>query len=56
ENTSVWQENVQFDKSGKSMSNTFWVDRNGNVVKSSQWLIPDALKIDMEILKPYKPQ
>ncbi len=56
ENTSVWQENVQFDKSGKSMSNTFWVDRNGNVVKSSQWLIPDTLKIDMEILKPYKPQ
>lgn len=56
ENTSVWQENVKFDKSGKKMSNTFWVDRNGNIIKSSQWLIPDALKIDMEILKPYKPQ
>ncbi|MEI8672042.1 YjbF family lipoprotein [Vibrio sp. SA48] len=55
-NTTIWQENVQFNNSGKSMNNTFWVDSDGNVVKSSQWLIPDALKVDMEILKPYKSQ
>ncbi|NOI77830.1 YjbF family lipoprotein [Vibrio coralliilyticus] len=50
----VWQEYISFEKMGETMQSTFWVDDNGNVLKSAQWVIPDQLFIEQEILKPFK--
>lgn len=58
--SSVWtkqtthiQENVRFKDSGSQMSSSYWVDQQGQVVKSAQWVIPDQLYIELEIVKPY---
>ncbi|MFN3018155.1 YjbF family lipoprotein [Vibrio coralliilyticus] len=50
----IWQEYISFEKLDKTMQSTFWVDSNGNVLKSAQWVIPGQLFIEQEILKPYK--
>ncbi|MDA0119825.1 YjbF family lipoprotein [Vibrio sp. T11.5] len=50
----LWQEYISFEKLDKTMQSTFWVDSNGNVLKSAQWVIPDQLFIEQEVLKPYK--
>lgn len=50
----LWQEYISFEKLGKTMQSTFWVDENGMVLKSAQWVIPDQLFIEQEILKPFK--
>ncbi|ERB64175.1 MULTISPECIES: YjbF family lipoprotein [Vibrio] len=50
----IWQEYISFEKLDKTMQNTFWVDNNGNVLKSAQWVIPNRLFIEQEILKPFK--
>lgn len=47
------QENVVFKESGAQMTNHYWVDKQNQVVKSAQWVIPDQLYIELEILKPY---
>lgn len=48
------QETYNFNQLGESMQSDFWVDTSGNVVKSSQWLIPSKLHVELEILKPYE--
>lgn len=50
----VWQEYISFEKLDETMQSTFWVDSNGNVLKSVQWVIPGQLFIEQEILKPFK--
>lgn len=47
------QETVTFINSHNSMENEYWVNSEGNIVKSSQWLIPDKLHVELEVLKPY---
>lgn len=34
------------------MSNQFWVDEQNTIVKSAQWVVPNKLHIELEILKP----
>ncbi|NRF31329.1 YjbF family lipoprotein [Vibrio coralliilyticus] len=50
----IWQEYISFEKLDETMQSTFWVDSNGNVLKSAQWVIPGQLFIEQEILKPFK--
>ncbi|MCC2524523.1 YjbF family lipoprotein [Vibrio coralliilyticus] len=50
----IWQEYISFEKLDETMQSTFWVNDNGDVLKSAQWVIPDQLFIEQEILKPYK--
>ncbi|CAM2821103.1 YjbF family lipoprotein [Vibrio neptunius] len=50
----IWQEYISFEKLDKTMQSTYWVNDNGDVLKSAQWVIPDQLFIEQEILKPYK--
>ncbi len=49
----VWHEDIEFIQSSKHMNNVFWTDNQGKVWKSKQWLIPEKLFIEQEILKPY---
>ncbi len=49
----VWQEQVLFTHNNLHMTNQFWTDKQGRVVKSQQWLIPNTLYVEQEILKPY---
>lgn len=49
----VWQEQIQFLHSNTHMTNQFWTDKRGQVMKSQQWLIPNKLYVEQEILKPY---
>ncbi|OLQ87311.1 hypothetical protein BIY21_17290 [Vibrio ponticus] len=37
----------------QTMQSDYWVDKNGNVVKSAQSLIPEQLFIEIEVLKPF---
>ena len=46
-------EKVEFKGLNKRFDNIYWLDRQGYVVKTVQWLHPDELKIELEILKPY---
>ncbi|ANW24156.1 YjbF family lipoprotein [Vibrio coralliilyticus] len=50
----IWQEYISFEKLDETMQSTFWVNDNGDVLKSAQWVIPDQLFIEQEILKPFK--
>ncbi|MCG9597865.1 YjbF family lipoprotein [Vibrio sp. Isolate25] len=50
----IWQEYISFEKLGKNMQSTFWVNDKGHVLKSAQWVIPDQLFIEQEVLKPYQ--
>ncbi|QJY38874.1 YjbF family lipoprotein [Vibrio europaeus] len=47
------EEKIHFMDLSKSMSNLFWIDDHGHVVKSKQWLVPKQLYIELEVLKPY---
>tara|TARA_Y100001956_G_scaffold5226_1_gene4695 strand:- start:28909 stop:29568 length:660 start_codon:yes stop_codon:yes gene_type:complete len=47
------KEVVTFTDSHISTENEYWIDSLDNVVKSKQWLVPELLQIDIEILKPY---
>lgn len=46
-------ENATFSTLKQSMNSEFWVDRQGKVIKSAQWIIPQELYIELTILKPY---
>lgn len=54
ENVVQWQEKIVFEGLKKSMHSTYWTDKNGQVLKSAQWVVPDKLFIEQEVLKPYK--
>lgn len=45
-------ENLTFSD-GSQHQNFYWLNEQGLVVKSLQWLIPEKLMIEIEILKPY---
>ncbi|MFB9213676.1 YjbF family lipoprotein [Vibrio sinaloensis] len=51
--TRLVQEVITFTESQRSMTSKYWIDTQGDVVKSQQWLIPQRLKVNIEILKPY---
>jgi hypothetical protein len=50
------QETYKFGELDQSMHSDFWIDSKGHVVKSAQWLVPNKLYIELEILKPYEEQ
>ncbi|WP_244230800.1 YjbF family lipoprotein [Vibrio ouci] len=50
----IWEEKVTFNSLSTTMTNHFWVNSEGSILKSSQWLIPGKLYIEQEVLKPYK--
>ncbi|MEF1171094.1 YjbF family lipoprotein [Vibrio sinaloensis] len=47
------KEVVTFNHSQQVMENNYWIDEQGNVVKSHQQLIPHLLEVEFEVLKPY---
>lgn len=51
-----WQENITFPDLDASIHNQYWVNRQGDVLKSIQYLGPEMSRIEMEILKPYQQQ
>lgn len=50
--TQLIEETVAFEALGRTMSNQFWVDEQNTIVKSAQWVVPNKLHIELEILKP----
>lgn len=50
--TQLIEETVAFEAPGRTMSNQFWVDEQNTIVKSAQWVVPNKLHIELEILKP----
>lgn len=50
---SHWQEKINFPQINKSVTNEYWLDRNGQVLKSIQYLGPEMTKIEMEAAKPF---
>lgn len=51
--TFLFEESIEFSALNQSMTSRYWLDDKGATVKSSQWLIPEQLHIELEILKPY---
>ena len=49
--TQLIEETVAFEALGRTMSNQFWVDEQNTIVKSAQWVVPNKLHIELEILK-----
>lgn len=49
----IWREEVDFDNSSEKINNLYWVDKQGQVLKSVQYVGPDMMKVEFEILKPY---
>lgn len=47
------REVITFTGDQQTMTSNYWIDAQGQVVKSQQWLVPELLQIDIEILKPY---
>ncbi|MBM7037686.1 YjbF family lipoprotein [Vibrio ulleungensis] len=50
-----WVETVTFSALNETVNNHYYVNGQGLVLKTVQWLKPDSLKIELEILKPYNP-
>lgn len=53
EPTTVVQEHITFSKTRHSVNNFYWLDNANQVVKTSQWVVPDKLFIELEFLKFY---
>lgn len=51
--TTKVREIITFSESQQQMQSEYWLDKNGQVVKSAQALVPNALFIELEVLKPY---
>ncbi len=54
--TVLIEESVNIDGFPSPMSNLFWLDKQGDVVKSAQWVVPNKLHIELEVLKPASAQ
>lgn len=50
--TQLLEETVTFEALNTTMSNQFWVDEQNTILKSAQWVVPNKLHIELEILKP----
>lgn len=48
-----WQETITFSDFDTTMRNEYWVDSQGTVLKSIQYLGPEMARIEMNILKPF---
>lgn len=53
EQTSHIREFYYFNDSETTMTSDYWLNKEGKVLKTTQWLIPEELYIELEILKPY---
>lgn len=51
--TTQIRETVRFNDTESQMTSNYWIDQQGQVVKSAQWVIPDQLFIELEIIKPF---
>lgn len=49
--TQLIEETVKLDGHANSVTNHYWIDEQGKVVKSAQWAVPEQLHIELEILK-----
>ncbi|NVD05410.1 YjbF family lipoprotein [Vibrio sp. JPW-9-11-11] len=54
--TRIIEEIVHFEQGDMQVTNRFWLNEQDRVVKSAQWLIPEQLLIEFEIVKPYLSQ
>ncbi len=53
--TDVYRESVNFSSLSYNVDNYYWVDEQGNVVKTRQYLGPNMQPIELTILKGYIP-
>lgn len=51
--TDAYKEIVTFPSLKESVENTYWVDKNGQVIKTRQHLGPNMVPIELTILKGY---
>lgn len=51
--TSVYEEKISFPTLAKDITNTYWVNNEGDVVKSIQYLGPQMVPIEITVLKEY---
>ena len=51
--TSVYEEKITFPTLSQGITNTYWVNDKGNVVKTIQYLGPKMVPIEITILKEY---
>lgn len=52
--TKKFQEKVNFPMLEQEMTNEYWVDNKGKVVKTIQYLGPDMTRLELTMLKPYQ--
>ncbi|MFA0196121.1 YjbF family lipoprotein [Vibrio artabrorum] len=52
--TKKFQEKINFPMLEKDMTNEYWVDNNGKVVKTIQYLGPDMIRLELTVLKNYQ--
>ena len=52
--TKKFQEKVNFPMLEQEMTNEYWVDSKGQVVKAIQYLGPDMTRLELTVLKPYQ--
>ncbi|WP_032554368.1 YjbF family lipoprotein [Vibrio splendidus] len=52
--TKKFQEKVNFPMLEQEMTNAYWVDNKGQVVKTIQYLGPDMTRLELTMLKPYQ--
>lgn len=53
-NVTAIKEYVSFESLDTHFTNQYWVDNQGNTVKTVQFLGPNMTKIEMTILKPFR--
>ncbi|NMV22062.1 YjbF family lipoprotein, partial [Vibrio parahaemolyticus] len=51
--TDVYKEVVEFNSLSQSVENYYWVDEQGQVVKTLQYLGPNMIPVELTILKGY---
>ena len=52
--TKKFQEKIQFPMLEQDITNEYWVDSKGKVVKTIQYLGPDMTRLELTVLKPYQ--
>ncbi|WP_261885133.1 YjbF family lipoprotein [Vibrio pomeroyi] len=52
--TKKFQEKINFPMLEQEITNEYWVDSNGKVVKTIQYLGPDMTRLELTILKHYQ--
>ena len=52
--TKKFQEKVNFPMLEQEITNQYWVDSKGQVLKTIQYLGPDMTRLELTVLKPYR--